>query len=1121
MFIKNQKNMISFVMMAIMFAFTAIMPVSAQTDSARLQGTVTDSSGAIVAGATVTATNTGTNRSVKTQTNDSGDFNFLSLSPGQYRVEISQTNFKMSRQEVTLEVAQVGNLAITLTAGDVSAVVEVTNDSPLVETATSSIGQVVQGKQIVELPLNGRNVLELARLTPGVTQGVIGGDASGVKGNTETYRGNNVGGGAISVNGQRTQANNFLLDGVDNNESLVNTINIFPSADAVQEFKVQTSVATAEFGRGGGAIINTVTRSGANKFSGSAYTFVRNDNLDARPSFDATKSEFRRGQYGGTFGGPIIKDKTFFFGSFEGLRQFLPRGEETATVPTLAFRNGDFSQLLNPASSGITNGNGTPRIIQLIDPLTQTPIAGNIIPAGRLNVAALAYLRAFPLPNNGTRSLNNYKVVRVETSSQDVVDMRFDHNVNEANQLFGRVNYGKYEQSVSSRLPALPAGFGSGSNPVRTKGIVIGLNTSLSPTLFNELRIQANRIKYSFEPPLGDKSVSKDLGIVNANRNASLGGGALIGGYNGQLEYTGDFGAFRVPQTTYQIVDSMALVKGNHTLKFGGSIVKRNVNLFRPIAGKGYFRIYGNGDFDQCPGAAGAPSQALSGNTNFEQANLLIGFMCSYAVGNQQGFVGTRNWENSIFAQDDWKVNNKLTVNLGLRYELMTNPTEQYGRQSNFDLTSGRLVLAKDNKDSLTKNDKNNFSPRVGFAYDIKGTGKSVIRGGYGIFYFLDRGGIDNQLAQNAPYGGNLSYSFNDGYRFTFSGQGPLNNNNNTAATQPLPSPTFVTSSAFLNNPINTDLLAILPDNKTSNVQQFNFQFQQQLSNNTAITVGYVGTRGRNLSLYYNLNGRSVATSEAVPCPISGRSLGNCYPGLQRISVRDDNGRSQYDALQIQLTRRFTKGWQYVAIYAYSKTKDNGEGAFDKAGDNFINFIEPYAASRLDFPHVFSFQTSYELPFGRGKQFGGEIPKALDYLIGGWSINTIYRLQSGSPFDVRKDGVRVNLVGNAYTDNKNKTPYLNRAAFVASATGFGSLERNSLRSPSTSQLNFGISKNFAIYDTMKLQFRMDAFNLTNSIQWGTPNTDLNNGNTIDGFGTIRGSSPFSNRQIQFGLRLAF
>ncbi len=1114
---RNESLSLKRILMLTVAVLGLVFPIIAQTESARIQGTVIDQSGSAVPGAAVTITELATNRVVKVQTNEEGFFTASSLSPGRYSIEITQANFKTVRQEITLEVQQVADLPpFSLEAGGVSEVVTINTDAPLVETATSSIGEVIQGREAVELPLNGRNVLELARLTPGVTQGIPGGFASGVGNNAETYRGGNTGGAALSVNGQRTQANNFLLDGVDNNESLVNTINIFPAAEAVQEFRVQTSVAPAEFGRGGGGIINAVIKSGKNDFFGSAFAFFRNDNLDARPTFNNTKTEFRRGQFGGTFGGSIIKDRLFFFGDYEGLRQFLPFGQESATVPTAEFRTGNFSalptQLRDPLTgqnvcvTGTTtngvicvNGNGT--AYNRLD----------LLPGNRLNAVGLAYLQAFPAPNRSA-IFNNYVTTRNQTTNQDTFDIRIDSKLTETNQLFGRVSWGRFDQTTSSRLPDLPAGFGSGTNPTRTKGFVVGLSTAFSATLFNELRVQANRISYGYQPPFFDRAVSADLGIPNANRDESLGGGALIGGYNGQLEYTGDFGPYIVPQNTYQIVDSITYSTGSHLLKFGGTILRRDVSLYRPNRGKGYFFLVGNGDPTQCGNSAGT--------TFWEQADLLIGFVCNYQIGPPFGTVGTRNWENALFAQDDWRVNNKLTLNLGLRYEIFTNPTEMYGRQANFDLATGRLILARDNKDSLTETDKNNFSPRLGFAYDIGGKGKYVVRGGYGIFYFLDRGGIDNQLAQNPPYSGFSQFNFTDGARITLSGRAPDGSLDSRLATGALPLGSV--SGVNLNDPRNVAVLAVIPDNKLSNVHQFNIQYQQQLTNSTALSVGYVGTRGRNLILYYNLNGRIVEQGTNVACP-RGEAAAPCYPTLagNPVRVRDDNGESSYDSLQIQVERRFTRGLQYRMAYTFSKTSLDGEGAFDSVGDTIINFVEPFTNSRIDFPHVLSLEAVYEIPFGRGRTWGGDIPKALDYIIGGWQLNGIYRAQSGFPFDVRRNGVRVDLVGDPYSGTNNDR-YLNPAAFREAPAGrFGNLERNSLRAPATYQLNLGLTKNFAIWERFKAQFRAEFFNIFNSPQLGGPNTDLGNTDPVFGFGTIRGTQAFSNRQIQLGVRLEF
>ena len=442
------------------------------------------------------------------------------------------------------------------------------------------------------------------------------------------------------------------------------------------------------------------------------------------------------------------------------------------------------------------------------------------------------------------------------------------------------------------------------------------------------------------------------------------------------------------------------------------------------------------------------------------------------------------------------------------------------------------------NNDAQTNTDKNNFGPRFGLAYDIFGKGKSVIRGGYGLFYFLDRGGISNQLAQNQPFAGSITYTYRDGYRVTFTGQGPrcltpavaLCNSNNTLATQPLPLPSAVADPAFLNNPVGANVLAIRPDNKISNVQQFNVQFQQQVTSNTALSVGYVASRGRNLILYYNLNGDALSSDTSLPCPIAGRVRGSngCYPGVSSVNVRDDIGSSQYDSLQVQLERRLTKGWQYIASYTFSKTKDNGEGAFDNTSGG-VNYIEQYTTSRNDFPHVFSYETIYELPFGHGRQFGSDIPKFLDVIAGGVQFNAIFRAQSGQAFDVRDANRLVNVTGDPYSGTNGG--YLNPSAFSVATTtnGFGNLGRNSLRAPATYQLNLGLLKNFAITETTKIQFRAEGFNVFNRTQYGNPQTGFMNvtvnNNTVRvpdaNFGKFNSIQSFSNRQLQFALRLEF
>ena len=579
--------------------------VMAQTDTARLTGTVTDATGAVVSGASITVTNVGTLRAVTVSSEPDGNFVVAALPPGAYQVEAKQSGFRTLTQKITLQTQQVAVLNLQLQVGQAAETVDVTTDVPLVESASSNISDVVTGRQITNLPLNGRNFTQLATLVPGVSRGKVDGQATGSGNQSETFRYNNTGGGSLSVNGLRPQNNNFMLDGIDNNESLVNTIIFFTPAEALQEFRVDTSIAQAEVGRAGGGVINTSSKSGTNAIHGSAFEFLRNSVLDANTAYfnpltngkPTPKAPFKRNQFGGTIGGPILKDKLFFFGDYQGLRQSLPLGLETATVPTDKMRNGDFSELLTL---------GTP--VQLKDPITGLPLAGNLVPSSEILTPGQNYLKAFPEPNltaanslcaqsnaQGVCIQKNFLTQRQNIQKFDDFDVRLDWNVTPSDTLFGRYSYAKDNETTTSRLPTLPAGFGSGDQFTNAKSFALGETHTFKSNLLNELRLGWIRSRLGYTPPFQSVPLSKNLGIPNANTSSQLGGGALIGGNNSQIEYTGDYGPYLVPEQTWQISDSLSWIKGNHTMKFGTNLVLRQVNLFRPFAGKGFFNLWGDG----------------------------------------------------------------------------------------------------------------------------------------------------------------------------------------------------------------------------------------------------------------------------------------------------------------------------------------------------------------------------------------------------------------------------------------------------------------------------------------------------------------------------------------------
>lgn len=1183
-----------FVRVPTLLAFIGILSVSALAQSSRadIVGTITDSNGAAVQGATVSITKVDTNATRTVTTGDAGEYRAPALDIGIYKVTATKQGFQTVVQEsVTLQTSDRLRIDLILTPGNVSGQVTITAGAPLVETESSDRGTVVTGREVTELPLSGRNFTQLATLTPGVAQagntgfGGTGPDArqfnngdpragdggpgsSNSQGSTENSRFARSGSGALTVNGQRSTNNNFSLDGVDNNEPQFGTIGVFPNPDAIAEFKVTTSVPPAEVGRAAGAVISTSIKSGTNQFHGSGYYYGQNSALNAyhpilkRNRGDAisrgvtnlspfTKAVQQIHEFGGTLGGPIIKDKTFFFADYLGQRNHLPF-PSSSTVPTAGSRNGDFTGFANHDcdGDGVTTGaNDGP----VCNPSTGKAFAGATIPASLISPISKKIFNLYPLPTinvlNPDQGNNNFFTQRANQERINNYEFKIDHRLTAKNSLTGRYSNQDLKTNRANLLPGLPtAGFGAGDELGNTRQITVSDTHTFSPTVLNEFRFGLTQIEIGiFNCGVGgacgtSATFAQDVGYPNANDGSlEASGGPGLGNFgSGFTEYLGDGGLFRVKSKNPYFADAVTVVHGNHVAKFGGELRLRYLNTID--GGRSGF-LKGNMQYADdapafnpltagqvCPAASirivGAVTNCYVdangipyGGTGNAQANQLMS-LPAFQVDRGKVFGGPfnlRTQEYGFYVQDDWKVNQNLTLNLGLRYDLFTAPTETSGRTSYYFPDVRRVEVASSASDRIISNDKNNFGPRAGFAYSINKEKTMVIRGGYGLLYTLD--GTDYPPSiRNPPFTNTIHLA-------QFNGQQPTNARTYFSVNTGPPAVTTQIDPANL--PTSVALFSVDRKAKTGMVHQFQVSYQWQFSRDWSLDVGYVGNRSRNLLTTNNIGSGGTGESRNA----AGAFLGN-------VLVYTNAASSSYNGLQTQVQKRLSKNIQGQLSYTFSRTTDNGIGIIGSLGDsrnggrsgpiNPFNLDADRGRSSLDVPHLLSADAIIDLPFGKGQRWLNS--GSGDRFFSGWQLNMIQSARSGFPFTVvcNCDLVRPTQISDPFA-SVPAGRFMNVAAFsttqgittlpanpAGTVIRYGSMPRNAFKGPAIWNTDVSLFKTTKITESTKFQVGIEAFNLWNHLKRTVPNNNINDPGS---FGRFDGTFP--GRVIQYRAKLIF
>jgi hypothetical protein len=1030
---------------------------------------------------------------------------------GAYTVTGELSGFKtVSLANVPLGVDQKMRIDMSLEPGQMTEAITVQAESPLVQTSSSELSATVEGKQIETLPLNGRNFVSLTRTVPGVLRGIPGANIDGA--GSLAWRAS----AAFSANGQRPRDNNYMLDGVDNNETWLQTVVIFPSVDALDEFKMQTSTYSAEFGRSMGGVVNIQIKSGTNEFHGSGFEFMRNDALDANNWFNnragRVRPDFSQHQFGGTLGGPVIKGKTFFFADYQGSR-ISSGASYLSTVPSLRMRQGDFSEVN--------------RVIY--DPLTGQPFPGNVIPTDRWDPAARNVLQQLiPEPNTaGSRGangqqINNYLINPTLSRQDNQFDVKVNHRLNDKNNFFVRYSYEKTHRVLPASLPHGDAGqtFGAGEGNIKAQGVAFNDTHSFGAALLNEFRFGWSSVKFLNTPIDYRENLAQKVGIPGVNLNEVTSAFSQITFQQGGMRNIGSNG--NVPlitnQNDFQIFDNVTKVTGRHTMKAGTSLTLRSREILNADLIVGQFRFNQN----QTSNCANTTSGCtLDASTGFDLASFLLGY--SDQKDRRLFDAGTyteKRPEWAVYVQDDFRATPKLTLNLGLRWDLFKPWVEIKDRQSNFDVTTGKFVVAS--PDAVIGGIKvgrylqtyswKDFGPRLGFAYDVSGSGKTVVRGGIGTFWNFTPGGTSSSKAQNPPFLQSTTLTTSLG--------------TNLRLADGLPPPPGVDPNR---EPAGTTRSISDLNFRDGYTFNWNLNVQRQLGRNYVVEVTYVGARGRQYALKADPN--QAPPIVGVTDQNVNRPFIRVSPQLRTLGQLQSKGTLDYHGLLVRFQRRFANGFSFFNSYTYGQAIDlNSDNDGTVTLTNVFNPGYNRGPADYDVKHTFSSNWIYELPIARNSRLGG------------WNVSGLLYLRSGLPFTVTQSGTMLSTgVTNNRPDrvgdpNGLSDPTIDRwfdtSAFVRTtdATGtFGNAGRNIVRGPGQFNIDASLIK-ATKFGRFAHELRVEVFNVLNHPQFDRPgngNSGAQLGNAS--FGQIAQMLPSpacalcgtTERQIQFSMKLKF